>query len=79
MAPMNRNNNKYDLLFNGNLGYNGKNKILEEIKGFKNTLLLKNKEDFWQEPKEIKDYVLENYELIDEIENLNVYYKKAPF
>ena len=75
MVPMNRNNNKYDLLFNGNLGYKGKEKILEEIKNFENTIILKNKQTFWQEPEEIAKYIKENYTKIDEIENLDVYAK----
>lgn len=74
-APMNRNNNKFDLLMSGNLGYKGTEKLLEEVKGMDKVIFLKNKEEFWQEPKEIMDYIVENCEKIDELENLEVYEK----
>ena len=76
MAPMNRNNGKYDLLMNGNLGYNGVTKTFEEIKEWENTIILKNQESFWQEPYEIMNYIEENCIKIDEIHGIDVLYKK---
>ena len=76
MVPMNRNNNKYDLLLNGNLGYKGVEKILEEMKLWENTIILQNKERFWQESEKIRDYVSKNCIKIDEICGVEVYLKE---
>ena len=76
MVPMNRNNNKYDLLLNGNLGYKGVERILEEMELWENTIILQNKEPFWQESEKIRDYVLENCSKIDEICGVDVYLKE---
>lgn len=76
MAPLNRNNGKYDLLMNGNLGYNGISKTLEEMKKWENTIILKNQEPFWQEPAEIMDYIEENCSKVDEIYGIDVFYQE---
>lgn len=76
MAPMNRNNKKFDLLFKGNLGYKGVEKTLEEIKLWKNTIIIKSEEDFWQEPEVIKEYVEENCIKIENIYEMEIYLKQ---
>ncbi len=50
--------------------------MLAEIKRLKNTLILQNKESFWQEVKEIREYVEENCTKIDEIRDIEVFYKE---
>ncbi len=74
-TAMNRNQNKYDLFLSGNLGYNGTQRALEEMKQMHNTLFIKAKGVFWQEPHLIMDYVTENLPLYDELDDFNVYIK----
>lgn len=76
MAPMNRNNNEFDLFFYGNLGYNGVQKTIEKMKSWENTIILRNEERFWQEPKEIDEYLEKNCERIGKIEDVELYYQK---
>lgn len=76
MAPMNRNNNEFDLFFYGNLGYKGVQKTVDKMKTWKNTIILRNEERFWQEPKEIDEYLEKNCEEIGEIEDMEIYYQR---
>ncbi len=76
MAPMNRNNNEFDLFFYGNLGYKGVQKTMDKMKKWKNTIILRNEERFWQEPKEIDEYLEKNCEEIGEIEDMEIYYQR---
>lgn len=74
MIPLERyDNNKFDLLFKGNLGYDGENRIVEQMKKMKNTVFLKREELFWQESEIIDNYVNENFEVIDEINGYKIY------
>lgn len=77
MIPMHRNNNKFDLILNGNLGYNGEAKLIEEIESIKNILILRQKPEVEtieiQQPQNIDDYIEKNYELNGEICNLEIY------
>lgn len=75
MVPLEKNHYKYDLLFNGNLGYHGVERILAEMKELKNVLFLKNKKEFWQESKKIHSYITQNLNKIDQIEDIEVYYQ----
>ena len=76
MAPMNRNNNEFDLFFYGNLGYKGVEKTIEKMKKWKNTIILRNEERFWQEPKELDEYLVQNCISLGKIEDLEIYYQK---
>lgn len=65
-----------DLIFVGNLGKNGTNEIIEEIKNSKNTLYLvkKDKDDYFlQEITEIIEFVKDNLEKQEEIVDYEVY------
>ena len=74
MIPLERyDNNKFDLLFQGNLGYDGENKLVETMKKMKNTIFLKRDDLFYQESKIIDNYVKESYKVVDEINGYNVY------
>lgn len=74
MIPLERyDNNKFDLLFQGNLGYDGENRLVETMKNMKNTIFLKRDDLFYQESKIIDDYVKESYKIVDEINGYNVY------
>lgn len=76
MAPLNRNQYKYDLTLYGSLGYKGEEKLIEETAMLENVILLKDKNLMWQEPIKFDEFIKENYEAIDEIEYLIVYKEK---
>lgn len=76
MTALNKNHGELDLCFNGNLGWNGKNNTLEKVKDLRNTEILISTDEYWQEVDEIKNYVRENCEELEQINNLNVYKTK---
>ena len=66
----------YDLLFEGNLGYNGKNKI--KIISRENTqfLIITNEDEvFTQQPLEIRNFIIENLNFKGTICNYSIYQK----
>lgn len=76
VIELNESHGVYDLLFNGNLGYKGKEKIINDVDTLKNTefLVVTNEEEiFVQEPKEIRTYIMENLELRGTIHNYSIY------
>ena len=73
MIYMKKDHQQLDLCFNGNLGYNGTQVVIDKIKNLKNTEILINKGEYWQENEEIKSYVRENSENIGEIKDLSIY------
>ena len=76
MIELKKSNGMYDLLFNGNLGYKGKDKVYSDIDNLKNTefLVVTNEEDiFVQEPQEIRKYIMDNLELKGQIHNYSIY------
>lgn len=74
MIPLERyDNNKFDLLFQGNLGYDGENRLVETMKKMRNTIFLKREDLFYQESEIIDNYVKESYKVVDEINGYNVY------
>lgn len=76
MIELKQSHGMYDLLFNGNLGLNGKEKIKQDIDSFKNTefLVVTNEEDiFVQEPPEIRKYIMDNLEYVGSIHNYSIY------
>jgi len=74
MNILKRNNKNMDLPFYGNLGKEGEDGLIKEIKTLKNTNLLISKEDNnYQESEKVKEYVLNNYEKIGEIEEFFIY------
>lgn len=76
MIELKQSHGMYDLLFNGNLGLNGKEKIKQDIDSLKNTefLVVTNEEDiFVQEPPEIREYIMNNLENVGSIHNYSIY------
>lgn len=68
------NNGKFDLPFYGNLGIEGINGIIDEINNLKNTNILITKENIkYQESQKLRDYIINNYEKIGEIEEFYIY------
>lgn len=76
MVSLKQSHGPYDLIFYGNLGYNGIEKMKQDILSRKHTefLVLKNEEDlFDQEITEIRDFMIENLTKCGEICNYDVY------
>lgn len=76
MINLEQSHGVYDLLFNGNMGYNGIEKIKEDLSNRENTqvLIVTEFEDlFWQESLEIRDFIQENFESTGEICNYTIY------
>ena len=76
MVSLKQSHGPYDLIFYGNLGYNGIEKLKQDILSKKHTefLVLKDKEDlFDQEVVEIRDFMIENLTKCGEICNYDVY------
>ena len=70
----------YDVLFYGNLGYNGTERMIKEIDSMKNTYVIVDMnsyiyKDDTQINKKIYKHVVNNYEMIDEKDVLRLYYK----
>ncbi len=73
MAPLGRNNYKFDFMLYGSLGSKGEDGVIEDIKKLENELLLKDEYGMYQDPKKVDEYIKENYEAIDMVESLIVY------
>lgn len=79
MVPLGINNGEFDLLFSGNLGYNGTQKTIEKISSMQNTefLIFTNEEDcFWQESPKIREYIINNLQKTGEFLNYSIYINK---
>lgn len=76
MIELNQSHGVYDLLFNGNLGYNGKEKIKKDILNRKNTefLVVTNENELsYQESPEIRNFIIQNLNFEGYIENYSIY------
>ncbi len=76
--PINRYYKNYDMLNLGNLGSRAEEGIIEDIKSKDNILMLVLKNEYsrnWQFPRKIEQYVMQNYNYLEEIELYNVYIK----
>ena len=76
MIPVDKYNKDYDMFNKGNLGYNGEERIIDEIKNSKDTKYLILKDEFsknWQTPLTIIDYVKNNKIKSGEIEIFDIY------
>ena len=76
MIPLNLNNNEFDLLFSGNLGYKGIQRTIDKIANMKNTeFVIYTDEDrcFYQESKEIREYIINHLEKKDELLHYSIY------
>ena len=76
MVPLNINNGEFDMLLSGNLGYNGVQNTIDKISKMHNTefLIFTDEEDcFYQEPKEIREYIMNNYQEIGKLYNYSIY------
>lgn len=66
----------YDEPFNGNLGSNQVNKMIEGLTEYENTyILIHTNKKYLQEIVEFREYIEENYNKVGEIEDFSIYYK----
>lgn len=75
---LNQSHGAYDLIFYGNLGFNGVEKMKQDILSKNNTefLIVNDEEDmFDQEVTEIRDFIINNLTIRGEILNYNIYSK----
>lgn len=78
MMPLKRSNGSYDLLLKGNLGKDGEEGIIKEIKNNKNIIYLINDNEFlFQESPKIKEYIKNNFKNTGKIEDLEIYQSKG--
>lgn len=76
IIELNQNHLIYDLLYEGNMGYDGKNRIKADILSRKNTqfLVVTDEEDiFEQQPPEIREFIMENLNFKGTICNYSIY------
>lgn len=74
LVPIGQNYLDFDLPNMGNWGKNGEQRVLSKIKGLENSYVLVTKEERYdQESLKIRNYIKENYKLVEEIEHFEVY------
>ncbi len=75
--PYNINNHYlFDMLINGNFGYDGENKVIKAINNINKPLFLKlSHQGQYMESKIIDDYIKNNYNEIGKIEDFYIYSK----
>jgi tyrosyl-tRNA synthetase len=71
------NNKFFDLPNRGNFGKNGEQTLIDEITNMNNTLILVQDEnseyEIYQFPKNVRNYIKDNYERIDKLQNYDIY------
>lgn len=78
MIPLKQSHGAYDLIFYGNLGYNGIKKMKQDILSKEHTEFLVNNDDSYDDSQfviEIQDFIEENLTKIGEISHYDVYTK----
>ena len=76
MISLKQSNGEFDCFNNGNLGRDGGKGAIEEIKKMKNTEILipqNDNEVFWQEPKEVREYIINNLKYEGKIGRFSIY------
>ena len=79
MVNLNKNNELFDLAFLGNLGKGGENNLINELKKLDNTIILIQTDEekiSWQESKKARNYIINNFIKLGEIQEYSIYYKK---
>lgn len=76
MVYLKESNGKMDLPFKGNLGMKGEEGLIEELSQMQGVeVFIKKEEDDmnWQESKLVRNFIIQNYECIGEIEDFMIY------
>lgn len=79
MAQLNKNNGIFDMAFLGNLGKEGETQLINKIKELRENLILIEtdfEKTFYQESKQVKEYIINNYRKVGEIEEYSIFYIK---
>lgn len=79
MIPINIYNKDYDMFLKGNLGSKGEKGQIEKLENTTNTVVLIMNENYrrnWQNPEEVRAYIIDNWTKIGEIQNFDIYEKK---
>lgn len=79
MIPLDRYNKNYDMFLVGNFGGNGSQSIIDDLKNKENAILLIRKDEKflnWQTPKDIIEYIKDNWGKDGEIEIFDIYKKE---
>lgn len=72
MIPLNRYNKDYDLFTKGNLGAKGEDGIIDRIKNEENAIYLVKKDNInWQNPENVRKYIMNN---LNHIGNISIFY-----
>ena len=72
MIPLNRYNKDYDLFTKGNLGAKGEDGIIDRIKNEENAIYLVKKDNInWQNPDNVRKYIMNN---LNHIGNISIFY-----
>ena len=76
MIELKQSHGVYDLVFNGNLGYNGTEKMKKDILNKRNTefLIFTNPDDLcYQDSTEIRNFIINNLKFKGNIEHYSIY------
>lgn len=77
MLQLNKNNGIFDLAFLGNYGKGGEETLINKIKELDNSVILIETDIenmFWQESKNARNYIINNYKKVGEIQEFSIYY-----
>jgi len=75
MIALKQNHGEFDLPFRGNLGYNGEEKLINKIGNLENTQILLSSNIYWQEVREVRAYVISNFNKVGLIGEYTIYNK----
>lgn len=76
MIPIDRYNKDYDMILKGNLGKDGEEGQIEKIKEEENAKFLIMNSKYkrnWQNPENVRNYIINNKEKTGEIGNFEIY------
>ena len=78
MIPIDRYNKDYDMFLKGNLGAKGEEGQIEKLENETNTVILIMNENYrrnWQNPENVREYIINNWTKTGQIENFEIYEK----
>lgn len=76
--PINRYTKNYDMFLIGNLGADGEEGIIEDLREKENYIVLIKNEQYsrnWQNPEKVRKYIIENMNKMGEIDAFDIYEK----
>ena len=78
MIPLDKYNKDYDMFLKGNIGARGEEGQIEKLKNEENIVILIMNENYsrnWQNPENVRKYIIENWNKIGEISTFDIYEK----